>query len=280
MLIIKKIIFRQFINIATMLLTGTLFFPVWAQDSSLTSSHTIQSTLCLPEVLFTKGKETIRFCFDDFTPQDDSCCMVSIKFSKYGINTRFNYTTDGNWICTGTSLDSNANSKAKLTASSSYNDKGILTRVIFTVDAPFDSARMELEQSTDIISQKDTMQLSDYEISRGTFICDEKIIYGKLVIRDYVYPAGYGEKGQILNYPERSAFHHGGSVRLPTGGGLLEIRAYMMNYWHIQQPLPIVFDDPEKIRKYEAYLAKWRSRNPPREKKVRQRKPFFKIKSL
>lgn len=259
---------------------GILSAIVSAQDSSVVLSPLAQGIECNPKVFFTKGKESIRLCLDNFVPSDDSCALVNFHFLKYGVSVRFNFTIDRHWVCTGTSVDSTEHRKPVFNASLSYDDNGILTEALFILDAPFDTSRMELEHSRDIISKTDTVQPFDYEISRNTFICNEKIIYGKLVIREYVYPAGYGEKGQILNYPELSAFHWGGSVRLPSGGGDMQVRAYTINYWHLQTPLPIEYDDPEKIQKYEAYLAKWRARHPPREKKVRERKSFLKIKSL
>jgi hypothetical protein len=164
-----------------------------------------------------------------------------------------------------------------LNALVTYDEKGMLTKAVFSIDTQ--TFIPGLFPSGEIKQQSDTLSPVDYEINRRNFTCRNHVIIGKLIILDYTYPPEYGKHEQILNYPELSAFHYGGSVKMMKSGEA-EVRAYIQNYWHFQEPLPIKYDNPEKIQKYEAYLNKWRERRPLREKKPKTKPSFFKINPL
>lgn len=265
-------------------LTGILFWlsliivHVNAQDSSVVVQlDTVKSDSCSPEVMFNKGSVSIPVCLNNYIPVDDSCCEIEFFFKKPDTKITFYYDIDKRWTCVNFTSDSSAGQQPALNAVITYDDKGMLTKAVFSLDTQV--LVPELLPSGEIKQKPDTLSPIDYEISRRNFTCRNNVIIGKLVIRNYTYPPGYGKRGQILNYPELSAFHYGGSVRM-VKEGQADLFAYIQNYWHIQNPPPIKYDDPVRIQKYEAYLNKWRERRPLREKKPRNKPSFFKINPL
>ncbi|HEX2959176.1 MAG TPA: hypothetical protein VHO70_20245 [Chitinispirillaceae bacterium] len=276
---------KNFINIkelrntlaAILLLLWFLSIYVNAQDSSGVIQDTVSSMSCSPEVVFNKRYMPISVCLNNYIPQDDSCCEIEFLFKNPDTKITFYYDIEKHWTCVNFTADSSAGQQQNLNAVISYDEKGILTKAVFSLDSQQNIP--ELLPSGEVKPQADTLSPVDYEINRRNFTCRNNVIIGKLVIRDYTYPPGYGKREQILNYPEISAFHHGGSVHM-VKDGQVQLMGYILNYWHIQNPPPIKYDDPEQIRKYEIYLNKWRERRPLREKKPKKTNSFFKIKPL
>jgi hypothetical protein len=254
-----------------------LIVHVNAQDSSVVAPDSISSDSCSPEVIFNKGSISIPVCLNRHVPLDDSCCEIEFVFKKPDTKITFYYDIDKRWTCVNFTSDSSTKEQPTLNAVITYDEKGMLTRAVFSLDTL--KLIPELLPSGEIKQKPDTLSPIDYEINRRNFTCRNNVIIGKLVIRDYTYPPGYGKRDQILNYPELSAFHYGGSVKMMKTGEA-QVRAYIQNYWHFQTSLPIKYDNPEKIQKYEAYLNKWRERRPLREKKQKDKPSFFKIKPL
>lgn len=265
-------------------LTGILFLFLFlsvhvnAQDSSGIIRDTINNGPCSPEVFFNKGPISFPFCLNRFVPQNDSCCEIEFLFKKPDTKITFYYDIDQRWTCNNfTSNNNTGQQSSTLNAVITYDEKGMLTRAVFSLDTQQNTP--ELLPSGELKQKSDTLSPFDYEINRRNFTCRNNTIIGKLVIRDYTYPPGYGQRGQILNYPEISAFHYGGSVRI-VNDGEIRIRAGLLNYDHIQTPPPLKYDDPEKIRRHEIYINKWRDRHPVPEKKPKKTSSFFKIKPL
>jgi hypothetical protein len=254
-----------------------LIVHVNAQDSSVVLHDSISSDSCSPEIFFNKSSMSIPVCLNRYVPQDDSCCEIEFVFKKPDIKITFYYDIDKRWTCVNFTSDSSTKEQPPINAVITYDEKGMLTKAVFSLDTLI--LIPELLPSGEIKQKPDTLSPVDYEINRRNFTCRNNVIIGKLVIRDYTYPPGYGKRGQTLNYPELSAFHYGGSVKMMKAGEA-QVRAYIQNYWHFQTPLPIKYDNPEQIRKYEIYLNKWRERRPLREKKPKNKPSFFKINPL
>ncbi len=249
-----------------------------AQDSSVVAQQdTVKSDFCSPEVFFNKGIMSIPVCLNNYVPMDDSCCEIAFLFKKPDTKITFYYDIDKLWTCVNFTTDSSAVQQPILNAVITYDEKGMLTKAVFSLDSQQNIP--QLLPSGEVKKQPDTLSPIDYQINRRNFTCRNNVIIGKLVIRDYTYPPGYGKREQIPNYPEISAFHYGGSVKMMKAGEA-QVRAYIQNYWHFQNPPPIKYDDPEQIQRYQAYLNKWRNRHPLRVKKPKNKPSFFKINPL
>jgi hypothetical protein len=183
------------------------------------------------------------------------------------------------WHYLNTSVDSLNDVTSRINISVKQSENGEVSSITISV-VEKDSAVFQMNplHNGDILKVSDSTKTLTYEVSIRSFICEEKTILSKLVT-DRIYSTPEKPKEPILNYPELSAFHWGPSVRIPPGQEL-QVRAYIMNYWHILTPPPIVYEDPEVVRKRELYIAKLRARHPPRPKKVRSKPPFFKINPL
>jgi hypothetical protein len=99
--------------------------------------------------------------------------------------------------------------------------------------------------------------------------------------RKWTYPPGYRYRSVILNYPELSMFHCGGSVRMPTRKSL-EKRAILYCEYH-QSTLPdLKFDDPEEIMEREARRNRLGLNKPKRnpKKKKRRRPPLISLRPI
>lgn len=84
------------------------------------------------------------------------------------------------------------------------------------------------------MSQKYTdTQPQAFPVSIGqyNFICEDQVIRGKTVIREFTHPAGYMRRFQELNHPELAMFHCGMGVRQPTYVYLKDIEGLL--YYHI-----------------------------------------------
>lgn len=270
---------KEFRNVLAgiLLLLYVLSVHVNAQDSSGVIRDTINNRPCSPEVFFNKGPISFPFCLNSFVPQNDSCCEIEFLFKKPDTKITFYYDIDQRWTCMNFTSDSSTGQQPILNAVITYDEKGTLTKAVFSLDTMHN--KPELLPTGEIKQKPDTLSSIDYEINRRNFTCRNNTIAGKLVVREYTYPPGYGQRGQILNYPELSAFHYGGSVKMMKAGEA-QVRAYIQNYWHFQTPLPIKYDNPEQIRQYEIYLNKWHDRYPVREKKTKKTNSFLKIKPL
>lgn len=265
------------ISAAILILLCFFRLNVNAQDSSGVVLDTVSSDSCSPEVFFNKGAMSLPVCLNKYIPVNDSCCEIEFLFKNPDTKVTFYYDIDQRWTCLNFTSDSSAGKQSTLNAVITYDENGMLTRAVFSLDSQQNIP--ELLPSGEIKQQPDTLSPIDYEINRRNFTCRNNVIIGKLVIRDYTYPPGHGKRGQILNHPELSAFHYGGSVRM-VKEGQAELFAYIQNYWHLQNPPPIKYDDPEKIRKYQIYLNKWRERRPLREKKPEKTNSVLKINPL
>jgi hypothetical protein len=257
-----------------------LFFSISAQNSS-SSYDCADCEKCDPEVRFSTEKSTVDLCLNKFTPTDDSCAEAFISFPQFSVKAFFQCDFKQQWHYLNTSIDSLKSVKSRINISLKQSENGEVSGITITA-VENDSAVFQMNplHNGDIFNVLDSTKMLIYEVSIRSFICEEKTILSKLVTdRIYSTPEKQLPKEPILNYPELSAFHWGPSIRIPPGQEL-QVRAYIMNYWHILTPPPIKYEDPEVIRKRELYIAKLRARHPPRPKKVRSKPPFFKINPL
>jgi hypothetical protein len=123
----------------------------------------------------------------------------------------------------------------RFTLSGIQYDSGNFSELTISV---FDDGDSLLKMPIEIARNQDTRIVSDtqpqaFPISIGqyNFICDERVIRGKTVIREYTYPAGYMRRSQELNYPELNMFHCGRGVRQPYYVYLKDIEG--LQYYHI-----------------------------------------------
>ena len=68
----------------------------------------------------------------------------------------------------------------------------------------------------------------------SAFLCNDSSTV-KPELRVFNYPPGYMRREPVLNYPELSMFHYGGSVKMPTSESI-RLKGFMMNYWHLLNP--------------------------------------------
>jgi hypothetical protein len=269
----------SYVLITTFLLMGWHFPESNAQDTEILPDSI--SFQCKPDVEFHFKGESQSLCLNRFNPQEDSCSDVGISFRNLGI--RVNFFCDKNhlWKYDGIGFlnKKSQNIPANVSLISDENEK--LASVMIVFGKISDTSRLYLTpyRDRDMPYIPDSIKPLDYDIEISRYICLEKPKHVVMSEQELKYPVGYRRKDPVLNYPEISAFHHGGSVRMPSGNSV-QIAAFMKNYWHLDELPPISYDDPELIRKREILYAKWAKRHPPKKKKIRSKPPLIRFKPL
>jgi hypothetical protein len=245
----------------------------YAQDESLNNDSTF--TQCSPVIFFHRKDISQSICLNHYSPQGDSCAEIQLVFKNFGI--KFNFSCDKNhlWNYSGNSYSSDQNQITPVNISLTTDDAEKLSRAVIILGQNSDTSILYMApfRNGDIPVIPDRTKPLDYDLNILKFICIEKPKPMVITDREFTIPADIRHKEPVLNYPELSAFHYGGSVRMPSDGSI-QIQAYINNYWHFQKPrLTLECDDPELIRKREIYKAKWAKRHPPKKKRAKSDKP-------
>lgn len=265
--------------ITTFLLTGWYFPESNAQDAeNLTDSTPSQ---CEPSVEFLFKSESQPLCLNKFNPQGDSCADVEIFFKNLGIKVNFFCDKNHLWEYNGLGYSNkkSQNIPASVSLISDEFEKLASVMIIFGKSSDTSNLYLAPYRDRDMPYIPDSTEPLDYDIEISRYICLEKPKLTVLSDQEFNYPVGYMRKEPILNYPELSAFHHGRSVKMPSGGSV-QVAAFMKNYWHLQELPKLRYDDPELIRKREILYAKWAKRHPPKKKKKRSKPPIIRFKPL
>jgi hypothetical protein len=263
--------------ITTFLLIGWHFPETNAQDTeNLPDSISFQ---CEPGVEFFFKSESKPICLNNFKPQGDSCTDLGISFKNLGI--RVNFFGDKNhlWEYNGLRYLNKNSQNIPVSVSLISDESEKLASVVIVFGKSSDTSNLFLThyRDRDMPYIPDSTEPLDYDIEISRYVCQEKPII--VVDREYTFPVGYMRKEPILNYPEISAFHHGRSVKMPSGGSVA-VAAFTKNYWHLNELPKISYDDPELIRKREILYNKWAKRHPPKEKKKKSKPPLIRFKPL
>lgn len=265
--------------ITTFLLTGWYFPESNAQDAeNITDSTPSQ---CEPSVEFLFKSESRPLCLNKFNPQGDSCADVEIFFKNLGIKVNFFCDKNHLWEYNGLGYSNkkSQNIPASVSLISDEFEKLASVMIIFGKSSDTSNLYLAPYRDRDMPYIPDSTEPLDYDIEISRYICLEKPKLTVLSDQEFNYPVGYMRKEPILNYPELSAFHHGRSVKMPSGGSV-QVAAFMKNYWHLQELPKLRYDDPELIRKREILYAKWAKRHPPKKKKKRSKPPIIRFKPL
>lgn len=265
--------------ITTFLLTGWYFPESNAQDAeNITDSTPSQ---CEPSVEFLFKSESRPLCLNKFNPQGDSCADVEIFFKNLGIKVNFFCDKNHLWEYNGLGYSNkkSQNIPASVSLISDEFEKLASVMIIFGKSSDTSNLYLAPYRDRDMPYIPDSTEPLDYDIEISRYICLEKPKLTVLSDQEFNYPVGYMRKEPILNYPELSAFHHGRSVKMPSGGSVQDA-AFMKNYWHLQELPKLRYDDPELIRKREILYAKWAKRHPPKKKKKRSKPPIIRFKPL
>jgi hypothetical protein len=179
--------------------------------------------------------ESYTICLDKFTPLDDSCSLVKIGAGVFpGTHFNFRCALERIWLYDGITFDQPP-TENQIVATVVNDESGKFLELIISINQNIDSlfkSQINLSQTQDIKTLNDTLS-REFPISIGqyNFICEERVIRGVTVIREYTHPAGYMRRGQELNYPELKMFHYGKAVRMPSYTYLKDIEGLL--YYHI-----------------------------------------------
>lgn len=254
-------------------------FNICAQDGPTdTLSNQIQ---CFPEVVFSFKGNSQSLCLNRFDPLGDSCAEVSVIFKNLGIKINFSYNKNHLWNYNGLGYSNHKSQNLPANISLSTDEAGSIKFASIFFGHNSDSSDLWLQpfRNGDIPVIPDSTKPLDYDINLVKFICVDKPKHTVVTDRKFSYPAGFRRKEQILNYPELSAFHWGGSVKMPSAASVRNLGYYIVEC-HILHPPKIQYEDPEVLRRRELYNAKWEKRHPPKVKKKRTKPPLLRFKPL
>ena len=211
------------------------------------------SIKCSPTIIITNYKAESRiFCLNDFTPANDSCAAIELKF-KNGLNLQFKYNQDDLWTCEESGFEQQYTvGNTKVNIEISKDGDGFLQKVTVEINTREDSNFTHVQQPRDLKIQCNTFPPEEFSILSQSFLCRQKAVVTE---RTFTYPPGYMHRCPVYNYPELSMFHYGGQIKMPNSSSL-NTSAYIANYWHILYPPKIKYDDPEIIRKREIRINK------------------------
>lgn len=225
----------------------------------------------IPKVTFYIQKTGKTFYLNQFAPQNDSCGNVEIRFEKpMKIRAFFKCDNQHLWSVDTILYTESALQHSYVKTTILKNVDGNLQEVRIHCESEMDSLHSDINirRITDTpVLPVDTasVQLS-YSISRTVFLCNDNSTK-KPELRVFNYPAGYMKREPVLNYPERSMFHCGVSIKMPTNESI-RLKGFMMNYWQLLNP-------PEV-----EYGGTMREIRESAEKPKVQRKYFFTFKPI
>lgn len=233
---------------------------------------------CLTRVTFYWNGNTCEFCLSDFNSRGDSCSFFAISFKNLGIKVNFSSGRNHLWKFEDLNYASTKSKNLPVNISFTTNQTGNIVSGSIVFGKIKDSLNMWIvpARNGDIPVISDSTKPLDYDISLSRFLCNDT---SQISVFNGNYPVGYRRKDPVLNYPEISAFHWGGSVKMATSASVQNRGDLIVNY-HVLHPEKLKFDDPELLRKREIYNAKWESRHPPKKKKRRTKPPLLKFKPL
>jgi hypothetical protein len=266
-----------FALITTFLFLSGYFPETDAQDTeSFSDSISIQ---CEPSVEFLFKSESQPICLNNFKPQGDSCTDLGISFKNLGVKISFFCDKNHLWEYNGLRYLNKNSQNIPVSVSLISDESEKLASVVIVFGKSSDTSNLFLThyRDRDMPYIPDSIKPLEYDLEISRYVCQEKPII--VVDREYTFPVGYMRKEPILNYPEISAFHHGRSVKMPSGGSVA-VAAFTKNYWHLNELPKISYDDPELIRKREILYNKWAKRHPPKEKKKKSKPPLIRFKPL
>jgi hypothetical protein len=169
------------------------------------------------------------------TPTDDSCSLLKVSCGMLqGAEFHFRYLQNRTWIYEGLITDTLV-PENRFSLWGIQNESGNFSELTISI---FNNGDSLLHLPIDITQNQDVRILSDIQplafpvsIGQYNFVCEERVIRGKTVIREYTNPAGYMRRFPELNYPELNMFHCGKGVKQPSYVYLKDIEGLM--YYHI-----------------------------------------------
>lgn len=237
------------------------------------------STECFPMVkIYRTGFGSHQICLNNFKQAPDSCVDLTIAFPGMGVDLLFHRNRENPWKYIGIE-SKQTDIVASVKVEISDNQNGVFSSAVITVDSAEDSLGEKiavLQFSGDRISHQDSLLSIDYTISEYRYLCMKPV---KVITdRKFTYPPGYMRRDQRLNHPELSMFHCGKGVRMPQSNSLWE-RGLMIVKYKVLHPPELLFDNPEKIEKQEAWKNRFKKR-PEKKKKEKKRSGLIKINPL
>ncbi|MBN1578417.1 MAG: hypothetical protein JW913_17785 [Chitinispirillaceae bacterium] len=231
---------------------------------------------CVPEVLVTTQREQWKLCLNLIAPENDSCAEVTVSgHATGGAVIHFKYTEDGKWHYAGMRNVDTAEGAAPVQVDLTNDPEGALLRVAIHPAAGSDTSLLlsALRLRNDRPDTADTAPPSNLTVRRMVHNCHRPEYKVVIEERKWTYPPGYRYRHQVLNYPELSMFHYGGSVRMPTAKSLQKW-ADLYSGYHIANPDELKFDDPEEILQQEEWLNRYLRKNPvDRDRPKKRRRP-------
>jgi hypothetical protein len=208
----------------------------FGQTESLNSLSEPES---IPEVTFYIQRNGKTFFLNQFSPHNDSCGNLEIRFEKpVKIRAFFKCDNMHMWSVDTILFTDSALQYSFVRTTISKDNGGNLQKVGIYCENEMDLSHSELNipKITDIPAKPmDTSVVHlSYSIGRSVFLCNDNPTK-KPELRIFDYPPGYMRREPVLNYPELSMFHYGGSVKMPTNESV-RLKGFMMNYWHLLNP--------------------------------------------
>jgi hypothetical protein len=217
--------------------------------------------------LFRKTATTINLA--DYASLHDSCAALDIVFLKPA-KVRVSLMCNRDHLWSLVLVDSPDSLRHDMTVTTTLVNRDSLTmkdvQIRCTPDAMKDTVSISGINELPQVRKDDSTVTLLYEVHRNVFICPEHP-QAKTEDRVFTYPAWYMKREPALNYPELSMFHYGKSIKVPTDESV-RLRGILINYWHIQHPPDLTYEDPK------------RSIPEKRSEPKRKKKPFFTIKPL
>jgi hypothetical protein len=236
---------------------------------------------CDPIIKIIWGGESQSICLNHFTPQNDSCAALDLQFNRYGTTVSFNCNSDRLWTFTGIQNieKSSGNGAVKISVNNNPDSSLSGAKIEITPDNDSSSLTLNLMKVSDLPNTPDTSKPLDYTLNIATFFCREYPKATVITDRVFEYPGYYMKKEPILNYPELSAFHYGGSIKMPTSESV-NLRGLYIVVYHDDHPPAVKYDEPELIRKRLIWLNKMVNKHKKNKPVRPERKKFLGIKPL
>ncbi|MBN1756930.1 MAG: hypothetical protein JW863_01345 [Chitinispirillaceae bacterium] len=227
-----------------------------------------ESFQCSPEIVLDFSPAPWSVCLNRFDPVEaDSCVDLLIEIPQLsGISLHFVRTDTTGWRYSGIIDTDSSGTPIDLRIDLAKTPEGDLLHAVFHPEITKNmtvSTNMLVHQN-DRPARPDTIPSFTMHLRRTTRLCHPPVRY-IVENRIFTYPPGY-RRDPVYNCAERSMFHSGMSVRMPTAGSL-EKRAQEYLYWHCMTLSPLTFENPEELVKNEALKNRF-----TRKKRIRKEK--------
>ena len=262
-----------------MLLTAFFLLAAAVSASPDEMVPAVATDTCFSEVLIHISSDPVRICLNLLDTGPDSCIDVIIGGNVLsGVSLHFTRTDTTGWHYAGIIQPDSVVSPPDLRMEIITGNDGTLQRASFYTERHDTLGKripgMSIDSDRPVLP--DTLPTASLHLRRTVHSCRPIEQPAVVVYRKYTYPPNY-RRDPVYNYPERSMFHSGKSVRMPTAGSL-ENRAQQYIYFHCSTLAPLRFDDPEELEKNEAFRNRLKKSRPVKKKK--KKKPFLRFRPL